>query len=246
MMLTCCSDITDKTALTKVVSHIRENFPPIAGIAHGAMVLDDASFFEMPLEKMQKVLRPKVLGAIFLDELFQDNSLDFFIFFSSVASIVGNRGQSAYSASNMFMVALAAQRRRKGLAASVLHIGAVLGVGYVTRVSPDTPFVHIGKAGFMWMSERGFHLCFGEAVLASHPLSQTNYEIITGMNTMTFGEGLSSPWIKGSRFQHCLLEDENKDVNSNQKTSSISVQAQLGEVTNNQELFDVITSRSPC
>jgi hybrid polyketide synthase / nonribosomal peptide synthetase ACE1 len=177
-----------------------DSFPPIAGIAHGAMVLDDASFFDMPFEKMQKVLRPKVQGAIFLDELFQDDSLDFFIFFSSVASIVGNRGQSAYSASNMFMVALAAQRRRKGLAAFILHIGAVLGVGYVTREFADTPFVHIGKAGFMWMSERGFHLRFGEAVLASHPISGCNPEIITGMNTMSVGEGINSPWTKFPRF----------------------------------------------
>ncbi|KAI3396960.1 hypothetical protein diail_11360 [Diaporthe ilicicola] len=118
------NDITDKNALCTLVDHIRQNFPPIAGIAHGAMVLDDISFFEMPLEKMNKVLQPKVKGAIYLDELFQDDSLDFFVLFSSVTAIAGNRGQSAYSTANMFMTTLATQRRNKGLAASILHIGA--------------------------------------------------------------------------------------------------------------------------
>ena len=90
------------------------------------MVLDDISFFEMPLEKMNKVLQPKVQGAIVLDELFQETTLDFFVFFSSVTAIAGNRGQSAYTTANMFMSALATQRRQKGLAASILHIGAVM------------------------------------------------------------------------------------------------------------------------
>jgi hybrid polyketide synthase/nonribosomal peptide synthetase ACE1 len=64
----------------------------------------------MSLETMQKVLRPKVKGAtkdaINLDKLFQGESLDFFIFFSSVMAIVGNRCQSAYSTTNMFMTSL--------------------------------------------------------------------------------------------------------------------------------------------
>jgi hypothetical protein len=35
--------------------------------------------------------------------------------FSSLASVVGNRGQSNYGAANLFMTSLAAQRKRKGL-----------------------------------------------------------------------------------------------------------------------------------
>lgn len=121
--LTCYnnSDITDKSALSSLVDHIRQNFPPIAGIAHGAMVLDDVPFSEMSLDQMTKVLRPKINGAIYLDEIFGAEALDFFVFFSSAVTIAGNRGQSAYSAANSFMVALANKRRSQGLAASILH-----------------------------------------------------------------------------------------------------------------------------
>lgn len=76
-----------------------------------------------------KVTRPKVEGSIYLDELFQDTSLDFFVFFSSLAAVTGNLGQSNYSAANCFMSGLAEQRRQKGLAASVINIGPVLESG---------------------------------------------------------------------------------------------------------------------
>ena len=204
------------------------------------MVLDDTSFFEMSLEKMQKVLRPKVLGAVHLDELFQDKSLDFFILFSSVAAIVGNRGQSAYSTANMFMTSLAAQRRARGLAASILHIGAVIGVGYVTRELTDTPFVTIRKAGFMWMSERGFHLCFGEAMLASSPSSGRNPEVVTGLNTITSDDTVPPPWAKFPRFQHCIQQHEAKDTKGSQRAATISARVQLAEATTREAVFEIV------
>ena len=137
----------------------------------------------MSLETMNQVLRPKVQGAIVLDELFQDKSLDFFIFFSSITAIAGNRGQSAYTAANMFMTALASQRRKKGLAASILHICAVVGVGYVNRGFSESIFDALRKVGYMRMSERWLRLCFAEAILASDPRSERGSEVITGVDT---------------------------------------------------------------
>lgn len=172
---------------------------------HGAMVLQDAVFSEMSHETMTKVLQPKVLGAIYLDQLFQsDHPLDFFIFFSSLASASGNRGQSNYSAANMFMTAKAFERRRKGLAASVLHIGAVMGVGYVMREVSETVFPAIRRAGFMWMEERGFHQCIAESILAGRPGSGRNPEIVTGLRLVNAKEEEAIPWMDNPRFQHCV------------------------------------------
>ena len=55
----------------------------------------------MTFEDFVRVLKPKVEGSARLDELFSDANLDFFIMLSSTASLIGNAGQSNYSAANM-------------------------------------------------------------------------------------------------------------------------------------------------
>ncbi|KAK1957316.1 KR-domain-containing protein [Colletotrichum sublineola] len=67
-------------------------------------------FSELDIERVEKVTKPKVQGSLHLEEIFHDIDLEFFVFFSSMASIVGNPGQSAYAAANMFMSGLATQR----------------------------------------------------------------------------------------------------------------------------------------
>jgi hypothetical protein len=47
----------------------------------------------MSLEHLQTVLRPKVEGSINLDKLFQDNSLNFFLFFSFVTCVVARQAR---------------------------------------------------------------------------------------------------------------------------------------------------------
>lgn len=204
------------------------------------MVLDDVSFFEMPFDKMDKVLRPKVLGAIHLDEIFHDDSLDFFVLFSSVTAIAGNRGQSAYTTANMFMSSLATQRRQRGLASSILHIGAVMGVGYINRGFSDAIFAALRKTGFMMMSEREFHLCFGEAVVASHPLSGRNPEVITALEVVRSTE-VQPPWAKFPRFQHCIQIEEAGGRKTKKKTATVSTRARLLEATTPAEVFEVVS-----
>ncbi|KAL9121258.1 MAG: hypothetical protein Q9187_002183 [Circinaria calcarea] len=234
------SDITDQAAVEAVVSEIRRTFPPIAGIAHGAMVLEDASFFDMSFETMEKVLRPKVQGCIHLNELFQEDSLDFFILFSSLAAISGNRGQSNYSAANMFLAATAFQRRSKGLAASVLHIGAVMGVGYVTREVGEIVFAAIHRAGFKWMSERGFHQCIAEAIRAGRPGPGLNPEIVTGLRIINTNDEEPAPWMNVPRFQHCLDRGGTNEVKTNSGTAVISVKIQLLEVSTQDKVFEIV------
>ena len=206
------------------------------------MVLDDISFFEMPFEKMNKVLRPKVQGAIFLDELFQETTLDFFVFFSSVTAIAGNRGQSAYTTANMFMSALATQRRQKGLAASILHIGAVMGVGYINRGFSEAIFAALRKTGFMLMSEREFCLCFGEAVLASHPLSGRNAEVLTALETIKLG-GISPQWAKFRRFQYCIHVNDGVDKKAKKKAVTVSTKISLLEATSAEEVLVIVQGK---
>ncbi|KAI0539815.1 hypothetical protein GGR58DRAFT_523962 [Xylaria digitata] len=197
------SDITDLSSLQNLKHHLLENLPPIKGIANGAMVLQDTPVAEMTVDEMQKVLSPKVQGSLNLHELFIDYDLDFFVLFSSVAAVVGNRGQANYSAANAFMSSLIAQRRANNLAGSVIHIGAVVGNGYLTREVNQGVQDYLQKAGYLWMSERDFYQVFAEGVLASAPGHNGGYEVMSGLN-LTGATDSDLVWANNPKFQHCL------------------------------------------
>ena len=75
-----------------------------------------------------------VLGSVILHQLSLRFDLDFFIMFSSIAGIVGNVGQLAYSAANTFLDSLCEYRRNKlGLTALSVAWGTMGGAGILER-----------------------------------------------------------------------------------------------------------------
>ncbi|KAK3172947.1 Type I Iterative PKS [Lepraria neglecta] len=126
-------DVADEAHVTTLVADLQKTLPPIRGIIHAAMVLRDVLFEKMTFEDYDLVVRSKVSGAWNVHNALLDTSLDFFIVLSSVAGIVGNRGQAAYAAANTFLDAFTLYRRRKGLAASSLDLTAIEDVGYLAE-----------------------------------------------------------------------------------------------------------------
>lgn len=59
--------------------------------------------------------------------------LDFFVAFSSIASICGNMGQANYAAANSFVDAFAKYRWSQGLPVSVINLGAVGDIGCIPQ-----------------------------------------------------------------------------------------------------------------
>ncbi len=92
-----------------------EGMPALRGIIHAAGVLDDGMIVQQEWSRFDKVLRPKAAGAWNLHRLTEGRDLDFFVMFSSVASVLGSPGQSNYAAANAFLDGLAAQRAAAGL-----------------------------------------------------------------------------------------------------------------------------------
>jgi acyl carrier protein len=80
-------------------------------------------------------MAPKIAGAWNLHRLTAEDALDFFVLFSSAATLLGSPGQSNYSAANAFLDALAHERRRRGLPALSINWGAWSEVGLAAR--PD-------------------------------------------------------------------------------------------------------------
>ncbi|ANS70615.1 polyketide synthase [Streptomyces lincolnensis] len=107
-------DSADREALAAVLAEVPPEHP-LTGVVHAAGVLDDAMVGSLTPEQVDAVLRPKVDGAWHLHELTRDMDLAAFVLFSSAAGTLGTPGQGNYAAANVFLDALAEQRRAQGL-----------------------------------------------------------------------------------------------------------------------------------
>jgi myxalamid-type polyketide synthase MxaD len=107
----------------------REGWPPIRGVVHAAGTLNDRTLFQQDADTFSSTWGPKVIGSWLLHHLLPKDSLDFFILFSSAASLLGSPGQANYAAANSFMDALTWQRKAQGLPALSINWGAWSEVG---------------------------------------------------------------------------------------------------------------------
>jgi len=106
-----------------------ESLAPLHGVIHAAGVLDDGVLEKQSWERVEKVLAPKLLGALHLHEHTRDKPLDFFVCFSSIASLLGTPGQANYAAANAAMDHLMAARRAQGLPGLSINWGPWRGAG---------------------------------------------------------------------------------------------------------------------
>lgn len=173
-------DVSNRESLLHVCDKIQKYHPRIGGVVNGALVLNDCAFDEMPLETMQATFAAKVDGSILLDELFRGD-LDFFILMGSLTGIVGNWNQSAYSAATGFQSNLIHQRRARNIVGSIIQPGIITSVGYISRKGSGLAQHVSNTVGSLLLSERDLHEVFAEAILAGHPETSRNPEIVAGM-----------------------------------------------------------------
>lgn len=131
--------------MASLFSEMAATMPPLRGIVHAAMVLDDGPVLQQTADRMRAVMGPKMSGAWNLHRLTLALPLDFFVLFSSFTSLVGNPGQANYVAANCFLDVLAWQRRAMGLPALAINWGAIDEVGYVAQ--HDEVARHLDRIG---------------------------------------------------------------------------------------------------
>ncbi|WP_025721538.1 SDR family NAD(P)-dependent oxidoreductase [Paenibacillus sp. 1-18] len=106
-------DVTNYKDLRGILQNGREQMGPIKGVLHCAGVTHDGLLFHKDRQTFDKVLNPKVRGTRVLDELTASDPLDFFVMFSSIASLFGHIGQTDYAYANRYMDEFAALRQTK-------------------------------------------------------------------------------------------------------------------------------------
>ena len=233
-------DITDRDSLNRAYDEICRTLPPVAGVANGAMILIDRTFQNMQLSTMTDVLKPKVDGSKHLDELFPHNTLDFFILFSSMSSVVGNSGQSNYIAANMYMTSLAFQRKKRGLAGSVIDISSLVGIGYVEH-SEAVDADYFTRIGYTNISEQDLHQIFAEAMLVGRPGSQECPEIVTGLAPAYADAEIKAPYRSDLKFCHFTIQRSGEKQDKSQGLV-IPVKAQLHAAETKVQVFDILKS----
>jgi acyl transferase domain-containing protein/acyl-CoA synthetase (AMP-forming)/AMP-acid ligase II/acyl carrier protein len=127
------ADVSREDDVRRLIAICREK-GPLRGVVHAAGVLDDGILENLTEERFRRVMQPKVDGAWLLHRHTIDATLDFFVCFSSVVSLVGSAGQGNYAAANAFMDGLAHLRRARGLHGLSIQWGAWAESGMAAQV----------------------------------------------------------------------------------------------------------------
>ncbi len=115
--------VSDAEAMASLFARFGHDLPALKGVVHAAAVVETAPIGRVDTAAFQRAFQPKVSGAWILHELTSQLDLDFFVMFSSAASVWGSRELGPYAAANVFLDALGRLRRTAGLPAVTINWG---------------------------------------------------------------------------------------------------------------------------
>ncbi|KAK8859931.1 Hybrid PKS-NRPS synthetase lepA [Apiospora arundinis] len=219
---TLSMDVTDLNSVQSAVVEISATMPPVAGVCNGSMVLADGAFQDMDKAQIDTALNPKVQGSLNLDKAFSKHSLDFFIMMSSLGSIIGTPGQANYHMANTFMTALAADRRRRGLAGSVLDVGYIADIGYVSRQDVKVE-LKLRAMRMMPLCEEEVRIMFSEAIAAGRADSLRDPEIVTGL-PVSNDDSKRPHWAVDPRLSHFVVDQPKQSATDGGKSGLSALQ----------------------
>lgn len=140
------ADISDARSVARALEELRRRgWPPVKGVVHAAGVLHDGTLARLDADAFTRVLAPKVSGAWLVHRALGDTPLDFFVLFSSVASITGAPGQGNYAAANAFLDSLAPALVAAGRPAVSISWGPWADIGMTARTSRSGMALRSGR-----------------------------------------------------------------------------------------------------
>jgi acyl transferase domain-containing protein/acyl carrier protein len=117
------ADVAEAHDVARLLATVQAELPPLAGIVHAAGEIGTTPLSSLDDAEVDRVFAGKVWGAWHLSEAAADMQLDFFISTSSIASVWGGFGQTAYGAANAFLDGLAWRLREQGISGISVNFG---------------------------------------------------------------------------------------------------------------------------
>ena len=121
--LVIAADVANAHDVARLLATVQAELPPVAGIVHAAGEISTTPLRTLDDAEVDQVFAGKVWGAWHLSEAAADLQLDFFLSTSSIASVWGGFGQTAYSAANAFLDGLAWRLREQGVSGISVNFG---------------------------------------------------------------------------------------------------------------------------
>ncbi|PXX69495.1 Acyl transferase domain-containing protein [Pseudomonas sp. LAMO17WK12:I10] len=97
------ADVSRQADVAALHQAIQAEFGALNGVLHAAGAIRDSLIVKQDLSALGPVLDPKFAGVRHLDEATRADALDLFLVFSSISSLAGTVGQSAYAYANQYL-----------------------------------------------------------------------------------------------------------------------------------------------
>jgi len=99
----CKADISDEESLSALIHKMKVDYEKINGVIHCAGVAITKEISDCEFSELQNAFAPKVYGTWLLDKYTKNEDMDFFIMFSSIATVFEAIGQAGYIAANSYL-----------------------------------------------------------------------------------------------------------------------------------------------
>ena len=136
----------------------------------------------MTIKEYYETISSKVQGTwnVHNVALEENLPLDFFTMLSSISGVVGQKGQANYAAANVFLDAFAAYRRKLGLSACSVDLGAIEDVGYMSEHTDL--LVALDTAAWTPINEALFHKIVRFSIIQQvSPVNKASTQLITSI-----------------------------------------------------------------
>lgn len=147
------ADVSDPADVRDLVRHLASGPYPVGGIVHAAGSYDKKLISELTWEAIDAQLAAKAYGGWLLHEAAETSfpELEFFVTYSSIASVLGGATQGHYAAASAALDALAEWRGRRGAPGLSVNWGAWARVGMSARLE-DHLSQEIERSGVRFFS----------------------------------------------------------------------------------------------